>query len=109
MANISQAYFAEAPETAFGVVRRDLFQSRLEAHFAGFKKDENPAIYAIRNCIFASGCRIRNAPSLGYSKAVEMASGWFENALSVHTELLYMPTTVISVVALVIMVTIFTP
>ena len=101
---VSPAYFADAPEVLFGAVRRDLFQPRFEAHLAGSKKDNNPAIYAIRNVIFATGCRIKMAPIVGYSKAVEMATGWFDNAMSIHTELLYMPTTIIAVTALVIMV-----
>lgn len=103
-ADVSQAYFAEAPEVAFGVVRRDLFQPTFEAHLAGSQRDGNPAVYAIRNCILATGCRIKNAPIVGWAKAVEMAAGWFENALSVHTELVYMPTTIIAVTALTIMV-----
>ena len=105
---VSLAYFADAPEVVFGAVRRDLFQPRFEAHLAGSKKDNNPAIYAIRNAIFATGCRIKMAPVVGYSKAAEMAMGWFENAMSVHTELLYMPTTIIAVTALVIMVRVCT-
>ena len=72
---VSLAYFADAPEVVFGAVRRDLFQPRFEAHLAGSKKDNNPAIYAIRNAIFATGCRIKMAPVVGYSKAAEMAMG----------------------------------
>ena len=59
--------------------------------------------------MYASGCRVILAKqtSMTFSEAQAQAWQYFENALSVHTELLYTPTGLPAVQALAIMVRIF--
>lgn len=77
------------------------------SHFLDEKGEDEPAWYALRNAIYASGCRIEMAKRASFREAREAAWLWFENALSVHSELLYWQPTVIGVQALTVMVSFF--
>jgi hypothetical protein len=57
--------------------------------------------------VYASGCRIalsKQSPLIPFAEAQERAWQFFENALSVHTELLYCATSLVAVQALTAMV-----
>lgn len=98
-----EAYFEEAPEVAFGVVERSRFEARLRAHFDGTMPDDK-AWYALRNVLWATGCRALLAKTVGYLKASQASWAFFENALSVHTEILFLRTSMMAVQAIILMV-----
>lgn len=98
------AYFEGSPETPFGIVNRLRFESRLQAHYQGSDSDDDPAWYALRNAVFASGCRVDLARTGTFSEACQTSWGFFGNALSVHTELLYFRTSLLAIQALAVMV-----
>jgi hypothetical protein len=103
------AYFDESLERVFGGVDRHAFESRLMAQFEteDFRAAGDCAWYALKNTIYASGCRVKAAksPSPPASKqARQRAYSYFENALSVHTELTYARNGIAAVQALLIMV-----
>lgn len=91
---------------------RASFEARLRTHFAQVSlsgSDEDPSWYALRNVVYASGCRTELGKSGDTSAFQEsQAQGWryFENALSMHTDLLYCRTGIMAVQALVAMVSI---
>lgn len=66
--------------------------------------EEEPAWYALRNAIYASGCRLQLAKRRTFREVYRTAWGYFENALSVHTELLYFRSSLLAVQALTVMV-----
>lgn len=66
--------------------------------------DEEPGWYALRNVVYATGWRIMASKSQTFADASEASWGFFENALSVHTEMLYLRSSILSVQALVLMV-----
>jgi hypothetical protein len=101
------AYFEESFEAAYGFVDRSEFFTYLSAHF---RNDENikndPAWHALRNTVYASGCRLvlsKNETS-HYSEIQKEAWGYFQNAMSAHTELLFTFTSMMAVRALIAMV-----
>jgi hypothetical protein len=100
---LTQAYFEEAPEAAFGVVERPWFESRLRAHFSGAKADDK-YWYAFRNVLWASGCRILLSRTTTFSDACQTSWALFENALSAHTEILYLRSSMLGVQTLILMV-----
>lgn len=102
---IVSAYFDEANEAAFGVVHRSWFENKLQAHLNNpSTADKDPAWYALRNVILASGCRIVLSRTMSFSDAKKEAWLYFQNALSMHFELLYLRTSLMSVQIFTIMV-----
>ncbi|KAI1629537.1 fungal-specific transcription factor domain-containing protein [Exophiala viscosa] len=99
----TQAYFEEATEAALGIVRRSCFETRLRSSYLSSTSDDDPSWYALRNVIFASGCRLMRSRDKGYTEAHQESWSYFENALSVHAELLYFRTSVVGVQALTLM------
>ena len=87
-----------------GIVHRPSFEGRLRAHLACAAGDADPAWNALRNIVYATGCRIELSKTKSIRDANQAAWGWFENALSVHTELLYFRTSITGVQALTLMV-----
>lgn len=82
-------------EAAMGVVYRPDFEDRLRAHFdqGGASSTDDVAWYALRNTVYASGCRqllLKNG-TVTYAEAQRQASRLFENAVLVHTDLIYGP------------------
>lgn len=101
----TRAYFEEASGAALGIVRRSCFESRLRSFYMGSTDDDDdPSWYAMRNVVFASGCRIVLSKETTYTKAQEESWSYFENALSVHSELLCFRTSVMGVQSLTLMV-----
>lgn len=58
----------------------------------------------MRNVVYAYGCRILMSKTATFSEAIQSATGWFENALSVHTDLIYRQASLLAVQVLVVMV-----
>ena len=106
---MAEAYFDEGLDSIFGVIQRPSFEARLRSHYdaqtSGLERDK--AWYALRNTVFAAGCRITLSdgpyPS-AFNEARNTSWRYFENALSVHTELVYARSGIIAVQALALMV-----
>ncbi|KAI1616602.1 fungal-specific transcription factor domain-containing protein [Exophiala viscosa] len=99
----TRAFFEEALESALGIVHRPWFEMQLKSHFNGTISDADPAWYALRNVVYAFGCRIELSKCSSFKEATQSAWDWFENALSVHTEVLYFRTSIVGVQALTLM------
>ncbi|EXJ68312.1 uncharacterized protein A1O5_08927 [Cladophialophora psammophila CBS 110553] len=99
----TRAYFDEANEAVFGIVHRPWLESKLQAHLANPSGDDDPVWYALRNAIFATGCRIVLSRTESFSKAKREAWRYFQNALSMNVQLLYLRTSLMSVQAMTIM------
>ncbi|RSL87757.1 hypothetical protein CEP52_015423 [Fusarium oligoseptatum] len=97
------AYFEGAREAAFGLVDRTSFETRLRAHLEGYSKNEDPAWYALRNAIYATGCRLELSKTGKFRHAFQTSWTYFSNCLSVHLELLYFQTSIMAIQALTIM------
>ncbi|OCL02150.1 hypothetical protein AOQ84DRAFT_349537 [Glonium stellatum] len=91
----TQAYFDESLDKVFGVIHRPVFEARLRAHFESEQLDDDSIWYALRNTVYASGCKIsltkEDRPN-AFVDAQAKAWRYFENALSMHTDLIYMRT-----------------
>jgi hypothetical protein len=102
------AYFEHSFDAMLGVVDRSAFESRLRSYLEQEKTThDDPAWYALRHTVYASGCRIalsKLSSSTPFAEAQEQAWRFFENALSVHTELVYCTTGLLAVQALAAMV-----
>ncbi|KAK5046782.1 hypothetical protein LTR84_007136 [Exophiala bonariae] len=100
------AYFEESFEATYGFVDRSEFFTCLSAHFRNDEHLRNdPAWHALRNTVYASGCRIvlsKNDAS-HYSEIQKEAWSYFQNAMSAHTELLFTFTSIMAVRALIAM------
>lgn len=104
-----QAYFEETSDTVFGLVCRPTFEARLRAHFKQAVQgapEHDPSWYALRNVVYAAGCRSILSKEHPTPFCVGQGHGWqyFQNALSVHTDLLYSRTNLMAVQALAAMV-----
>ncbi|KEF60683.1 uncharacterized protein A1O9_02244 [Exophiala aquamarina CBS 119918] len=100
----TEAYFEEALDATFGIVERSWFESRLRAHFRGELPDDK-SWYALRNVLWASGCRIAlsKSSSLSFREISNASGNLFENALSVHTEIQVLRASMVGVQALILM------
>jgi hypothetical protein len=102
------AYFETSYDAVFGVVYRPAFEARLRAQFeqGSAYEDEDASWYALRNTVYASGCRsvLAKDSSISFVEAQALAWSYFENALSVHTDILFNPTGLSAVQALTLMV-----
>lgn len=87
-----------------GIVDRSWFEQQLALHLAGLAPDSGSTWYALRNVIFAAGCRIELARSRPFSEATQQAWKYFENALSVYAKLLFFKTSTLGVQTLTLMV-----
>ena len=99
------AYFDQSYHASFGIVNRSAFEDHLVQHFNGELPDD-PSWYALRSVVYASGCleTMSKDPSVSFREAHKHAWELFENAMSVHTELLITPTGLTAVQALTVMV-----
>lgn len=89
-------------------MHRPTFEAHLRSHFEhrASAEEDDPSWYALRNTIYASGCRLFLAKdhSTSFLDAQVQAWQYFENALSVITELEFSPTGLSAVQALTVMV-----
>jgi hypothetical protein len=106
----ARAYFEKTPEATFNIIVRSSFETRLRNFFQSGDmsgQDEDAAWYALRNTIYAFGCR-SDLGKGSYANTFQeaQAGGWryFENALSRHSELMFCRTGLMAVEALVAMV-----
>ncbi|KAH0829252.1 putative fungal specific transcription protein [Fonsecaea pedrosoi] len=100
------AYFDHAFESAFDIVDRASFEARLTAQILGSASGDDPAWYALRNVVYAFGCRAstyRETVPESWAEAQRKSWQYFENALSVHTELVYFRSNLSAVQALLAM------
>ncbi|KAM3154891.1 hypothetical protein ABEW05_004608 [Botrytis cinerea] len=102
-----QAYFDHSFDASLGLVSKEHFEARLRRHFAqNDVVDDDPAWYALRNTVYASGCRLSSSNTpYSYMSGEIQGQAWryFEKALDVHTELLYGSTGLMAVQALTAM------
>ena len=101
------AYFEQTFESAFDIIDRASFESRLTTQLEGVVPDEDTAWYALRNVVYAFGCRastFKEREPNTWPEAQSKAWRFFENAFAVHTELVYFRSNVSAVQALLIMV-----
>lgn len=103
-----KAFFNDTSGSAFKVLHQASFEARLAAHFRdGNPSDQdNPAWYALRNVVYATGCRSLRSKQLSTDFQATKRQSWqyFCNALSVHTDLIFHRTGLSSVQALTLMV-----
>lgn len=100
------AFFDRTVESVFGLLNRKAVEDRLRAHFTNEEPTcvQNAAWYALRNTIYATGCKITIGDEGRYADAHSQALRYFQNALSVYADLLCDRTTASSIEALAIMV-----
>jgi hypothetical protein len=104
-----EAYFGESRDTVFGIVSQPMFESRLRAFFEhdlNHSSDKDRSWYALRNAVYAVGCRQLLSREKPGPFLIGNGHGWeyFQNALSVHTELIYSRSDLMAVQALAVMV-----
>ena len=75
-------------------------------HFENGDLHDDPSWYALRNAVYATGCRtlLAKENSSSWTEVQQKSWPYFENALSVYVELLYTPTGLTAVRALAAMV-----
>jgi hypothetical protein len=98
------AYFEVSLDASLGILHRPWFEQQLAAHYAGLLCDSGPTWHALRNVVFAAGCRIELCKSKSFQEAARHAWGYFENALSVYARLLFYKTSITGVQVLTLMV-----
>ncbi|KAL4940597.1 fungal-specific transcription factor domain-containing protein [Aspergillus oleicola] len=100
-----QAYFNHRLECIFGLINRTKFEARLLATFDGSQTDDF-AWYALRNTVYAGGCKVMMtqdpAPD-AFLGAQAQSWAYFENALSAHTDLVYVRSDLMAIQALMAM------
>ena len=98
------AFFNAGYEAAFGIVQRSWFEARLHNYLTNHKSDDEASWYALRNIIYALGCRYDMSPTSTLLESSQKSWSYFENALSVHTDLMFLPSSIVGVQALALMV-----
>ncbi|BCS23676.1 fungal specific transcription factor domain-containing protein [Aspergillus puulaauensis] len=98
------SYFDYSHDRVLGAVYRPEFETHLHVHFEGLQSDD-VAHYALRNAIYAIGCRAAALMdnSAKFADIQQLSLRYFQNALSVYTDLLYMPSGLTAVEALIVM------
>ncbi|KAJ6024475.1 fungal-specific transcription factor domain-containing protein [Penicillium herquei] len=100
------AFFENSGASVFGVVQRSSFENRLRVHFQNPNRpDEDVAWYALRNAVYAIGRRfVALKDRTGDFAEIQSESlRFFHNAFSVFSELLFRPSGLMAVQALVVM------
>lgn len=103
------AYFDNCYDAVFGALNRPDFEGLLRSHFQRghcSPEDDDPSFLALRNVVYAAGFRsiLAKDPSVSFADAQIQAWRYFENALSVLGDVLFNPTDLTAVRALVLMV-----
>lgn len=104
------AYFDSCIDSVFGVLDRHELEQQLRLHFENGMRQASStdkAWYALRNTVYALGCRValslESGPA-GYAESRSQSWRYFENSLAVATDLMYGRAEVTSVRALILMV-----
>jgi hypothetical protein len=87
-----------------GVVQRSTFETQLTFYLNGVTNHVDVAWHALRNAIYASGCRIHLSETQSFHEANRVAWTYFENALAFYAQILLFRTSLTSVQALTVMV-----
>ncbi|OAQ65542.2 major facilitator superfamily protein [Pochonia chlamydosporia 170] len=98
--------YATGASHIFGVVYRPQFEHHLRRHYQGLDtQDDDAASYAMRNAVYAVGCRASAARdgTKDFMEIRKQSLQFFLNALSVYTNLIFMPTGLGAVRALMAM------
>jgi hypothetical protein len=90
-------------------IHRETFEARLCSWFdsGGTDDAEDMAWYALRNAVYASGARLvhfREGEPSSWSDTQKQGWRYFQNAFSVHNDLIYSWSSVVAVQALTLMV-----
>lgn len=109
-----QAYFDDATNSMFQFINRETFETKLAAYHNEDQtraEQDNAAWYALRNAVFATGCRktISEQSNPRASKAQVQSWKYFQNALSVFAELAFDDASILNVQALTVMVSSIIP
>ncbi|KAL2836399.1 fungal-specific transcription factor domain-containing protein [Aspergillus pseudoustus] len=98
------SYFEYSHDSIFGAVHRPDFETHLRLHHQGLQADD-AAHYALRNAVYAVGCRAAAMldDSASFTETRQLSLKYFQNALSVYTDLLFMPSGLAAVEALIVM------
>ncbi|KAM0738128.1 hypothetical protein ACQRIT_007320 [Beauveria bassiana] len=99
----AKTYFDEAAEQSFGIVERLWFEARLRKHLDGTVSDDT-GWFALRNAVWALGARLSISKTSTYGQTLSKSWLFFENALSVHTEIILFSSSLPAVQALALMV-----
>ncbi|KIW28929.1 uncharacterized protein PV07_04781 [Cladophialophora immunda] len=103
----ASAYFEESIEHTLGLVPRQAFESRLQQHYSQpASADADFTWYSLRNTVFAIGSRLalgRGGGPVSYAAAQGQSWLYFENALAVHTNLVYMYSDVSAIECILLM------
>ena len=97
-------YFLETQDAAFGVVPRRWLEERLRYQLRSDMDSIDPSWYALRNMVYAHGCRIGQGRKAALGSDVDDSWPWFANALSVLSQILCFRASLVAVQALVLMV-----
>ncbi|EXJ61496.1 uncharacterized protein A1O5_11812 [Cladophialophora psammophila CBS 110553] len=101
------AYFEESIEHTLGLVPRQAFECRLQQHYSQSEPvGADFAWYSLRNTVFAIGSRLvlgRGGGPVNYATAQRQSWLYFENALAVHTNLVYMPSNISAIECILLM------
>ncbi|OQU95201.1 Fungal specific transcription factor domain-containing protein [Cladophialophora immunda] len=101
------AYFEDSTNTIFSMLLRSTFEARLRQHFRQLHSSqmEDPAWFALRNAVYATGCRclLANSSSPTFEQAESEAWQLFRNALAVFGEIIFGHSGLTAIQALTIM------
>ncbi|KAJ8117753.1 hypothetical protein OPT61_g1124 [Boeremia exigua] len=100
------SYFHQSVEAVFALVDEAQFKGKLEQNFFGNANSDEAEWYALRNAVYASGCKVhmvQSSPTNSFESSQNSSWKYFENAMSVHTELIYMRSGLMAIQALMAM------
>ncbi|KAK5217827.1 hypothetical protein LTR72_009490 [Exophiala xenobiotica] len=100
-----RSYFEDSFDSTLGLVYKPNFERALRAHLLGDTSEESASWHALRNTVYASGCRIYLSKHTSKSFTEIQTEAWcyFQRAMSVLMELLFTPTGLLAIRALVAM------
>ncbi|KAH7133890.1 fungal-specific transcription factor domain-containing protein [Dactylonectria macrodidyma] len=86
----SRAYFEDSAISTFYLINRQSFEARLIWHFENPSTSQDDSVwFAVRNIVFATGCRALMAKSHSWTESQSQSWKYFENALHVETDLIH--------------------
>lgn len=101
---IDLVFFQHAIETTCEILDQSWFENKLQMYHANGTASDDSSWYALRNIVYAFGCRIHMNLTASYTRAVGASMVFFQNALSVELDLLHRRTSLMGVQALAVMV-----
>ncbi|KAI8939889.1 hypothetical protein NX059_003618 [Plenodomus lindquistii] len=99
----TNAYFEKSLEASFNIIDRSNFEARLRTFHQDPSDDSDMGWYALRNAVYANGCRIATFQSCTWAQAQTLSRGYLENALSVEPELIHGTPGLTAIQALLVM------